>query len=53
MPRRIVLLAIALASIALGAGACAAPTAPRADANDSACSSSSIITNGSHTRAGC
>ncbi|MFL5581842.1 MAG: hypothetical protein ACJ8AO_15850 [Gemmatimonadaceae bacterium] len=47
MPRRIVLLALALTSLVLGA--CAAPTAPRADTTDSACS---IITNGSHTR-GC
>ena len=48
MPRRISLLVLALATLALGA--CAAPTAPRGE--DTTCSAGAVST-GAHTKTGC
>ena len=46
MSRRLSLLALALATLALGA--CAEPTAPRGDTGDSTCSTG-VVSNGSHS----
>jgi hypothetical protein len=45
MSRRLSLLALAIATLALGA--CAAPTAPRGETTDSTCATGAV-TNGSH-----